>query len=64
MYGAEQCFVVLVQIPGFLLYHGGRMLLNYVFSPDPEDDEDPSAAKRKEKAERRAARPKFRGARR
>lgn len=42
------------------------MLLNYVFTPDAGDneDDDPAAAKRKEKAERRAARPKFRGGRR
>jgi hypothetical protein len=57
------CFL---QIPGFLLYHGGRMLLNYVFTPDAadNDEDDPNAAKRKEKAERRANRTKFRSGRR
>ncbi|KAL4108346.1 hypothetical protein PRIC1_000064 [Phytophthora ramorum] len=51
-------------IPGFLLYHGGRMLLNYVFTPDSADEDDPAALKKKEKAERKAARPKFRQGRR
>lgn len=57
---------VRLQIPGFLLYHGGRMLLNYVFTPDAadNDEDDPNAAKRKEKAERRANRTKFRQSRR
>ncbi|KAJ0402932.1 hypothetical protein P43SY_005917 [Pythium insidiosum] len=49
-------------IPGYLLYLGGGLVLNYVFTPDPKDTEelDPAAQKRKEKAERRASRPKFR----
>lgn len=42
------------------------MLLNYVFTPDAadNDEDDPNAAKRKEKAERRANRTKFRSTRR
>ncbi|KAG7396040.1 hypothetical protein PHYBOEH_002863 [Phytophthora boehmeriae] len=57
-------WLVYLVIPGFLLYHGGRMLLNYVFTPDPTDEDDPGALKKKEKAERKAARPKFRQGRR
>ncbi|KAF1331752.1 hypothetical protein FI667_g4118, partial [Globisporangium splendens] len=48
------------QIPGFLLYHGGKMLLKYVFTPDASEVEDDAATlKKKEKAERKAQRPKF-----
>jgi hypothetical protein len=38
------------------------MLLNYVFTPDAAtpDENDPDVIKKKEKAERKAARPKFR----
>ncbi|EGZ21276.1 hypothetical protein PHYSODRAFT_299074 [Phytophthora sojae] len=57
-------WLVYLVIPGYLLYHGGRMLLNYVFTPDPTDEDDPAALKKKEKAERKAARPKFRHSRR
>ncbi|KAG6969154.1 hypothetical protein JG688_00005451, partial [Phytophthora aleatoria] len=57
-------WLVYLVIPGYLLYHGGRMLLNYVFTPDPTDEDDPAALKKKEKAERKAARPKFRQGRR
>ncbi|KAF4040704.1 SRP-independent targeting protein 2/TMEM208 [Phytophthora infestans] len=57
-------WLVYLVIPGYLLYHGGRMLLNYVFTPDPTDEDDPAASKKKEKAERKAARPKFRQGRR
>ncbi|TMW57091.1 hypothetical protein Poli38472_003016 [Pythium oligandrum] len=48
-------------IPGYFLYLGGGMLLKYVFTPDASEEEelDPAALKRKEKAERKAARPKF-----
>ena len=56
-------FVYLV-IPGYLVYHGGRMLLNYVFTPNAADDDDPNALKKKEKAERKAGRPKFKSNRR
>lgn len=49
------------QIPGFVLYHGGKLLLKYVFTPDASEQEDDDAAiKKREKAERKAARPKFR----
>lgn len=51
-----------MQIPGFLLYHGGKMLLKYVFTPDASEQEDEAAIKKREKAERKAARPKFRRA--
>ncbi|RLN84799.1 hypothetical protein BBJ28_00020279 [Nothophytophthora sp. Chile5] len=57
-------WLVYLVIPGYLLYHGGRMLLNYVFTPDASDEDDPAASKKKEKAERKAARPKFKQGRR
>lgn len=41
------------------------MLLNYVFTADAMPDEnDPDVIKKKEKAERKAARPKFKQGRR
>ncbi|RLN25942.1 hypothetical protein BBO99_00007017 [Phytophthora kernoviae] len=57
-------WLVYLVIPGYLLYHAGRMLLNYVFTPDPTDEDDPAALKKKDKVERKAARPKFRQGRR
>jgi hypothetical protein len=57
-------WLVYLVIPGYLLYHAGRMLLNYVFAPDASEEEDPAALKKKEKAERKAARPKFKQGRR
>lgn len=57
-------WLVYLVIPGFLLYHGGRMLLNYVFTPDSTDEDDLAALKKKEKQERKAARPKFKNSRR
>ncbi|CAH0479064.1 unnamed protein product [Peronospora belbahrii] len=57
-------WLVYLIVPGYILYHGGRMLLNYVFTPNPTDDDDPNALKKKEKAERKAARPKFKRSRR
>lgn len=57
-------WLVYLVIPGYLLYHGGKMLLNYVFTPDAVEEEDAAAIKKKEKAERKAARPKFRHGRR
>ena len=60
-------WLVYLVIPGYLLYHGGRMLLNYVFTPNAstdEDENDPAALKRREKAERKAAQPKYKNSRR
>ena len=60
-------WLVYLVIPGYLLYHGGRMLLNYVFTPTAstdEDENDPAALKRREKAERKAAQPKYKNSRR
>ncbi|DAZ98276.1 TPA: hypothetical protein N0F65_008961, partial [Lagenidium giganteum] len=58
---SDYFWLVFLLIPGYLLYHGGRMLLNYVFTPDPTEEEpDAAAIKRKEKAERRAQRVRYR----
>ncbi|TDH68251.1 hypothetical protein CCR75_004764 [Bremia lactucae] len=57
-------WLVYLVIPGYLLYHGGRMVLKYVFTPNSIDENDPALLKKKEKAERKAARPKFRSGRR
>lgn len=40
-------WLVYLVIPGYLLYHGGRMLLNYVFTPDPTDEDDPRRSRRR-----------------
>ncbi|CEG44964.1 Predicted membrane protein [Plasmopara halstedii] len=53
-------WLVYLVIPGYILYHVGRMLLNYVFTPDSTTENDPNMIRKKEKAERKAARPKFR----
>uniref|UniRef100_M4BRF4 Uncharacterized protein n=1 Tax=Hyaloperonospora arabidopsidis (strain Emoy2) TaxID=559515 RepID=M4BRF4_HYAAE len=60
-------WLVYLVLPGYLLYHGGRMLLNYVFTPNSSTDEnenDPAALKKKEKAKRKAAQPKYKNSRR
>ncbi|KAI9905360.1 hypothetical protein PsorP6_014130 [Peronosclerospora sorghi] len=57
-------WLVYLVIPGYLLYHGGRMVLTYVFTPDPTDQEDPALLKKNEKSQRKAARPKFKTSRR
>ncbi|CAI5732488.1 unnamed protein product [Peronospora destructor] len=57
-------WLVYLVIPGYLLYHAGRILLNYVFTPNATDDDDSNALKKKEKAERKAGRPKLKSNRR
>lgn len=42
-----------------MLFHAGKMLLKYVFTPDAAEEEDEASLKKKEKAERKAQRPKF-----
>ncbi|TYZ56956.1 hypothetical protein PybrP1_002832 [[Pythium] brassicae (nom. inval.)] len=59
---SDYFWLVFLAIPGFLLYHGGKLLLKYVFTPDGSEQEDDATIKKKEKAERKAARPKFRRA--
>uniref|UniRef100_K3WLJ9 Transmembrane protein n=1 Tax=Globisporangium ultimum (strain ATCC 200006 / CBS 805.95 / DAOM BR144) TaxID=431595 RepID=K3WLJ9_GLOUD len=57
---SDYFWLFFLAIPGFLLYHGGKMLLKYVFTPDASEVEDDAATlKKKEKAERKAQRPKF-----
>ncbi|GAB9464382.1 hypothetical protein Gpo141_00001812 [Globisporangium polare] len=56
---SDYFWLLFLAIPGYVLFHAGKMLLKYVFTPDAAEEEDEASLKKKEKAERKAQRPKF-----